>query len=311
MFLEELKARRRLLGDSHPRTILSLQAMGRLYRDWHRYDEAVPYYRKAYEAMRGARGIEHPETLKLMNALGACYWSAQKCDQAVPLYEELVDIQTRISGDNHAETQRAKSNLAVNYYGTARYEDALPLLEAVIKADSQLDDERKSQMETYLAPTYEAVGQYEKAEPYREQDVRRSIQQFGEAHGSTAARLQLLGENRLAQKKYAEAESVLREILVIRSKAPSTGWLESNVKSLVGQALAGQEKFAEAQSLLVDGYNGLKDSEEGIPKHRRGEVLADALKRLVDLYEAWDKPEESAKWRVKLDEARGEKKEPK
>jgi len=73
-----------------------------------------------------------------------------------------------------------------------------------------------------------------------------------------------------------------------------------NTKSLLGGALAGQKKFQEAEPLLVEGYSGLKDREAKIPPAAKTR-LAEAIRRLVDLYTAWEKPDEAAKWQEILE----------
>ena len=65
-------------------------------------------------------------------------------------------------------------------------------------------------------------------------------------------------------------------------------------------ALAGQKKFPEAEPLLVEGYSGMKDREAKLPPAAKTR-LPKAIRRLVDHYTAWDRPEEAAKWRKELE----------
>jgi hypothetical protein len=72
-------------------------------------------------------------------------------------------------------------------------------------------------------------------------------------------------------------------------------WLTPNAKWLLGRALLGQQKYAEAEPLLVQGYEGLKQRHDAIPPQYRNRPTL-ALDSLVQLYEAWGKPDEAAKW---------------
>ena len=66
------------------------------------------------------------------------------------------------------------------------------------------------------------------------------------------------------------------------------------------RGLLGQKQYAEAEPLLLNGYEGMKSREATVPA--RGKYyLLEALERLVQLYEATDKPEEAAKWRKELE----------
>jgi hypothetical protein len=69
--------------------------------------------------------------------------------------------------------------------------------------------------------------------------------------------------------------------------------------SQLGAALAGQQKFLEAEALLIRGYEGMKAVEAKIPASSQNH-LASASKRIVPFYEAWGKPEKAAEWRTKL-----------
>jgi hypothetical protein len=73
---------------------------------------------------------------------------------------------------------------------------------------------------------------------------------------------------------------------------------------LLGGALLGQKKYAEAEPLLLSGYEGMKARGSTIPAQANTRI-PEALERLVQLYEALDKPDETAKWRAELEAATG------
>ncbi len=102
-------------------------------------------------------------------------------------------------------------------------------------------------------------------------------------------------------KAWSDAEPVLREGLVIREKLEPDVWNTFNAQSLLGEALAGQKKFAEAEPLLLQGQEGIEKRADKIPGIYRLERRSEAVKRLVQLYQWWGKPEKVAEWRKKLD----------
>jgi hypothetical protein len=69
---------------------------------------------------------------------------------------------------------------------------------------------------------------------------------------------------------------------------------------MLGGALAEMQNYAEAEPLLLEGYEGLKQREAKLPADRKV-VLTEALERLVQLYDAWGKKDEAAKWRKELE----------
>jgi TolA-binding protein len=70
---------------------------------------------------------------------------------------------------------------------------------------------------------------------------------------------------------------------------------------MLGEALLGQKKYADAEPLLLKGYQGMKQREAKIPPQGKPR-LREALERLVQLYEATGKKDEAARWRKELDE---------
>ena len=77
---------------------------------------------------------------------------------------------------------------------------------------------------------------------------------------------------------------------------------------MLGGALLGQKKYAEAEPLLLAGYEGMKQREKTIPA--LGNIrLPEALERLVDLYTDWQAAEpdkgydaKATDWQKKLND---------
>jgi tetratricopeptide (TPR) repeat protein len=119
-----------------------------------------------------------------------------------------------------------------------------------------------------------------------------------------------LGLCLLRSGKPADAELVLRKCLAICEKTEPDDWNASNTKSLLGGSLLGQKKYADAEPLLLAGYEGMKKREAEGPPHIRKIRLTDALERLVQLYEATEQKEKAAEWRKKLEAAKEADKKP-
>ena len=104
----------------------------------------------------------------------------------------------------------------------------------------------------------------------------------------------------LEEKKWAEAEPKIRQCLAIREKMRPDAWNTFNAQSMLGGALLGQKKYADAEPLLLAGYEGMKQREKSIPP--QGKIrLPQAVERLVQLYEALDKKDEVARWTKERD----------
>jgi tetratricopeptide (TPR) repeat protein len=117
-----------------------------------------------------------------------------------------------------------------------------------------------------------------------------------------AAALAVRGSTLLLQKQPKEAELKLRECLTICQKIEPDAWTTFDTQSLLGEALADQREYDEAESLLLAGYEGLKHHEDTIPEGDKPRITK-ALERLVKLYEAWGKKDKEAKWQKELETA--------
>lgn len=60
-----------------------------------------------------------------------------------------------------------------------------------------------------------------------------------------------------------------------------------------------QNRHAEAEPLVVGGYEGMKSRKSTIPATRLSDLAA-AATRVVSLYDAWGRPAKAAEWRKKL-----------
>ena len=79
--------------------------------------------------------------------------------------------------------------------------------------------------------------------------------------------------------------------------------------SLLGGCLLGQKKYAEAEPLLIRGFEGLKAREAKIPNRVKPD-LAVVTEWIIHLYESRDGPETAAAWRTKLGTGAGLPNEP-
>jgi hypothetical protein len=109
--------------------------------------------------------------------------------------------------------------------------------------------------------------------------------------------------------RYVDAEMLLRPSLAMSKQKLPDDWTTFHAMSLLGHSLARQMKFTEAEPLLLEGYQGMKQREDRIAYPEKRYLIV-ALDSLVQLYEALGKPEEAAKWRKELEAMKKSEKKP-
>jgi serine/threonine protein kinase len=289
LFEEALKRAEKQLGRRHPYTLQTLANLGVNYKDAGRLGEAIPLLEEALEKRKATLGPNHPDTLSSMNNLAAAYQASGQLAKAVPLYEETLVKQKATLGSDHPDTLTTMNNLAVAYFVSGQVAKVVPLLEETLeKKKAKLGPDHPETLRglTNLARAYQAALQQHKAK-------------LGAAHPETLGTMANLGLVLLQQKKWAEAEPVLRDCLAISEKQIPDSWLPFHTQSLLGGALLGQKKYAAAEPQLLKGYEGMKTREKTIPKQGGGELrIPEALDRLIELYTAINKPDEAKKWQA-------------
>jgi tetratricopeptide (TPR) repeat protein len=105
------------------------------------------------------------------------------------------------------------------------------------------------------------------------------------------------GRSRLAAADWDTAEAQLREALAIREAEMPTHWATAEVRSLLGGALFGQKKAAEAAPLLRSGYEGMARSAAAISPVNRPR-MGESLDRLIAAGEAAGTKAEHAAWQA-------------
>jgi hypothetical protein len=122
---------------------------------------------------------------------------------------------------------------------------------------------------------------------------------MGDISTGYSDQLTLVVEHLVAHEQYAAAKPLLRESLQLRTKTQPAAWATSVSKFVLGICLLGQKKYANAQPLLKQGYEGMKQRKQTIPPAGQARV-AEAVERLVQLYEAQKNPVEAERWRKEL-----------
>jgi Tetratricopeptide repeat len=68
----------------------------------------------------------------------------------------------------------------------------------------------------------------------------------------------------ISQGKFAESEPLAREAMQVDQKNRSDDWQRFRAETLLGASLAGQKKYAEAEPLLLEGYQGMEARKDRI-----------------------------------------------
>jgi serine/threonine protein kinase/tetratricopeptide (TPR) repeat protein len=300
--VETLDLRRAKLGPDHPETVATMNNLATAYRDAGRNADALALLEETVKLQRSKLGPDHPETLLFLSNLALAYREAGRAADAIAMLDETLRLRRAKLGPDHPDTLSSRYNLALSYQDTGRVADAIAMHEETLGLQrAKVGPDHPQTLDTMnaLAWAYwntgrrtEAIGMHEEA-----QRLRRS--KLGPGHPRTLIGMNNMGGMYLAAKRWPEAETTLRSCLELRDQKQPDDWWRFHTMSQLGAALTGQAKYAEAEPLLIRGYEGLKSREAEIPAPAK-KYLAAAAGRIVPFYESWGRPERAAGWAAKL-----------
>jgi hypothetical protein len=304
--LEKQKAR---FGENHPDTLTGMHNLAGAYQAAGQTELALSLFLDTVARRKEQLGQDHPETLRSMGGLALAYQATGHRDLALALAVETMEKMKVKLGPDHPDTLVATANLALLHKAAGEFAQALPLLVDTLE-----------QMKWKLGPGHphtcrvanEVVVVLNATSKQAEVLFRKRDHAGTEAllmvwlnaqkiilpadDVQRAFHLKVVGECRIVQKNYAAAEMALRESHAIWLKKQPKAVLCYDTANLLGAALAGQQKFLDAEPLLVGSANVLVASAAKLSPADRQLMLA-AVQRVIDLYDAWDRPTDAARWR--------------
>jgi tetratricopeptide (TPR) repeat protein len=145
---------------------------------------------------------------------------------------------------------------------------------------------------------YQQEGDYARAESVAAEVLTSRRHRSGSQNPNTVSSALDLGLACASEGKFTESEALAREALEFYQKEEPDDWQRYRAESVLGASLAGEKKFAEAEPLLSEGYQGMLARRDRIAIPDRYH-LDRAREWLVQLYSAWGKPEKAAEWKKK------------
>jgi serine/threonine protein kinase len=289
-----LRQRERTLGPDHPETLTALRQLAFTYREAGLAEQAAPLLAQAAEKARKLGGEGRP-------ARGAdkAPPASRACAEARERYERAA----KDKGAEHPEALEAWDKYAWALGAGGRPAEAATEYRRLLAAGLRAFRAGNGRAEQWAIDYCQFVANTGHADAEATASARAILGDGDTRLAPCAAALTARAFGLLARRKPAEAEPDLRECLAIRARQTPDNWGTFYVRSMLGEALMGQKKYAEAEPLLLEGYRGLKERSKAIPPQGR-DRLREALERLVRLYEATGKPDEAARWRAELVQAK-------
>ena len=300
-----LEMLQRLFAGDHPEVVQVLGNTASCLYSLGRSAEALPMFEAASEMMQRLVKGDDPRILTGLNNVASCLNSLGRSAEALPKFEEALEMSRRLLPPDHPSTLYPQTGLVLTLLRLGRHADAELLQRDATEQCERSQSSRRLHWRTVLEQWVALYDAWHAAEPDQGYDAKAAAWRAKMAPEDLADYLHTGGSRLVEQGKHADAEPLLRECLKIRTELlPEDHWSIFNAMSALGAALAGQEEFAEAEPLLIKGYEQMK------PPRASPSRKHEAIERIVTLYETWHAAEpdkgydtKAAVWQAKLPEA--------
>ncbi|GMU36431.1 MAG: serine/threonine-protein kinase [Phycisphaerae bacterium] len=297
-----LRIRVRAGGEDSLDAILSRQNLAVILEAQGEFAEAEALYRGVLEVYTKVFGPEHPASLKVTGNLAVVLNSQQKDAEAETLFKEVIARYAKAVGEDHPDALVVVNNYALLCYRQQRDEEARMMFARIVEARRRVLGPEHPDLAlacNNLAQTLQTMNRSAEAEPHFREALGIYEKVLGQEHPLVASTRIALARALMSQGRYRESEPVLQEALRIRRKTlPDDVISISEAVGLLGENLIKLDRFPDAEPLLLESYSRLV----ALPDPRGPDVdarVSAAARRLVQLYERWNKPDKAAEWAAK------------
>jgi eukaryotic-like serine/threonine-protein kinase len=299
LFRREVELARSVLGEERPDTLNARDALVGVMRLKGDILGAEVLCREVMEIRRRVQGEEHGDTVASMNNLVLLLCDQKKYDEAEPLQRKALELARRDLSDEHHETLAVTYNLVVVLWEQGKISEAEPMhrnlvdsLRRVLGEENQQTINCMSDLATYL----DRIGKSAEAESIFRQTLEVNTRKHGAGDGRSLSAMNGLATALLKQGKMSEAEPVLSRLVEIsKGTMPEKAMNRLLFQTKYGDCLLKLKRWDEAEPQLLSSYQGMMEKLGG--KNGRTQWV---LAKVVELYDAWEKPEKAAEYRALL-----------
>src|SRR5262245_22073146 len=244
-------------GEDGPHVTISRSNLAYNLGEQGKHAAAEDLYRKTLHARRKSLGEDHPDTAMNYSDLATTLDEQGRHAEAWPLHHKALAIIRGVFGEENAKTAIALNNLAMNLHHQWKYEEADPYFRKALKIhlrDAPAGGSRSAaNVHHNLAANLQGQGQLDAAREQLEKSLAILRKLLGEDHPDVAQGSIAIAGLLSEQKKYAEAEPLIRRAIEHFSKRLGPGHLRT-IEAHISLAnnLQNQRKYVEAESLLKD-----------------------------------------------------------
>lgn len=234
-----------------------------------------------------------------MSGMGEHLFVQRRYDEAEAILRQALAMQKRLYGPRHPEIGGTLNRLCWTLNAQKVYHETIPVAQEAISLHRALYPEGHLELAYSLSALGEAqmgLNRLDEAEALFLEDLAIREKLYGNNHPSIARGNVTMAQLLHRQERLPEAEQRYRmAIATYEGRFGSNFLMTILTKENLSQVLIDQDKMEEAEQILLDSFERLK-ARRGVEHSHTQE----AVRRLISLYEKWDRPTEAEEYRAVL-----------
>jgi tetratricopeptide (TPR) repeat protein len=253
--VQVMQTRKRVLGNEHPDTLISMNNLASTFRNQGRWKEAEELEVQAMQTRKRVLGNEHPDTLISITNLALTNWKQGRWKEAEELEVQAMQTRKRVLGNEHPDTLISITNLALTNWKQGRWKEAEELQAQVMQMRKRvLGDEHPDTLTSManLALTYSNQGRWKEAEELGMRVMQTRKRVLGDEHPDTLLSMGNLALTYWKQGRWKEAEELEVQVMQTRKRVLGDEHPDTLISmNNLGSTFSKQGRWKEAEELQV------------------------------------------------------------
>lgn len=310
-----LEIRERLLGEDHPDTIGVLSNLGTAYGKSKNYLQGVKILERAERLSQANPNISDEVKMKIQASLGSGYFLLGRLADSKKASQAACEFAILAYGDDHFLSAVPLNNMGAICLRLGEVDEAIDVLEKAYEIRiNSLGDKHVDSLKTHfnLAKGYLMKGRDAEATQMFDSYLELSQQKYSKAL-KHAEDLRYVAVEYLKNSNFELADKHLNHLQDFLTEHYADSWMIFDTmsfrglvalnmsKSLTDEEPGESEKWKlKAESLLVDGFEGLEERAQTVPAPIRPRRMSECIERLVDFYKRTQNEEKLNYWKNRL-----------
>ena len=310
---------KRLLGETHPATLLAMRGLSMVLIELGEPDQVLPVLLELMGTEQQVLGPEHPDTLMSKHTYAWELYCRGELAHAEGILQDVCTLQRERLGVEHPETLMTMSALAAVLNGMGReseaetlFREAIAIRRRIHERDGARPDEKSHKKlisdTVNLGVVLQNLHRYADAEPLFREAAETRRRELGSEHMDTVFALHQHAVSLFKLERFNEAEPRLREVIELRDKLSTYGLRNVSeqggpwsAERVLAEVLFRNGKGPDAIDLLSTRREFLERHGSKLPERSERSVLRELAKvnaALAFLYrkaEQWDDMHEAWK----------------